>query len=201
MAEDKFAAMLQSCASKSHGTRARYRSGCHCMLCRAANSRYETDRDAARREGDTRGIVLAAAARAHILDLGERGVGYKAVAEASRVSKTIVFQIRQGKRLKIRQSTERAILAVTEEARGDASLIDAAPTWTLINELLAEGYTKVQLAHWLGYAHALQFKKKLITARSASRVERIYRLVRDGRLMRDRAALPAKRLRRADAAV
>ena len=29
---------------KPHGTRLKYMGGCKCMLCRAANSRYETER-------------------------------------------------------------------------------------------------------------------------------------------------------------
>lgn len=54
---------------KPHGTRLRYMAGCKCMLCRAANSRYETERAAARKNGDWNGLVSAIHARRHILKL------------------------------------------------------------------------------------------------------------------------------------
>ena len=58
-------------ATKPHGTRLKYMGGCKCMLCRAANSRYETERAVARKNGDWNGIVDARAARRHILKLSK----------------------------------------------------------------------------------------------------------------------------------
>ena len=46
-------------AAEPHGTRHRYLSGCKCVPCRAANSRYSTERAAAQRAGDWRGFVPA----------------------------------------------------------------------------------------------------------------------------------------------
>jgi len=49
------------------GTRAKYMGArCRCMLCRAANSRYETGRLAARKNGDWNGLVPADRARRHL---------------------------------------------------------------------------------------------------------------------------------------
>jgi hypothetical protein len=73
-------------ATKPHGTRLKYMGGCKCMLCRAANSRYETERAVARKNGDWNGIVDARAARRHILKLSKAGVGYKSVADAASVA-------------------------------------------------------------------------------------------------------------------
>ena len=72
-------------ATKPHGTRLKYMGGCKCMLCRAANSRFETERAVARKNGDWNGIVDARAARRHILKLSKAGVGYKSVADAASV--------------------------------------------------------------------------------------------------------------------
>jgi len=75
---------------KPHGTRLKYMGGCKCMLCRAANSRYEAERGVARKNGDWNGIVDARAARRHILKLSKAGVGYKSVADAASVAHTVV---------------------------------------------------------------------------------------------------------------
>ncbi len=114
-------------ATKPHGTRLKYMGGCKCMLCRAANSRYETERAVARKNGDWNGIVDARAARRHILKLSKAGVGYKSVADAASVAHSVVAEIRAGRKLRIRQRTERSILAVTKTAYARGALIDADP--------------------------------------------------------------------------
>ena len=97
------------------------------MLCRSANSRYETERAVARKYGDWNGIVDARAARRHILKLSKAGVGYKSVADAASVAHSVVAEIRAGRKLRIRQKTERSILAVTKTAYARGALIDADP--------------------------------------------------------------------------
>ena len=91
---------------RSHGTRVRYLGGCRCTDCRQANTQYERDRQKARAEGDWNGIVDAAAARQHLLDLAAQGVGRRAVADASDVPGTILCEVRSGRKTKIRARTE-----------------------------------------------------------------------------------------------
>ena len=75
-AQERIAAIRRTAAQSPHGTRARYIAArCRCLLCRAAASRYECERDAARRAGDYRGLVSAQEARDHILALGKKGSG------------------------------------------------------------------------------------------------------------------------------
>ncbi len=165
---------------RPHGTRLRYISGCHCVPCRAANSRYECARAAARRAGDWRGIVPADAARAHLKQLSRMGVGYKSVAAASDVAPSILFAIRSGAKTRIRASTERRILAVDGAAIADHALVPAGPTWKRIRELLDEGFSKAELARRLGYqTPALQLRRGQVLAASAAKVERFYRLMVD----------------------
>jgi hypothetical protein len=133
-----FAQLRERCMRGPCGTRAKYRGGCRCMLCRAANSRYETAR---------------------------------------------------GKESRIRARTERKILAADESIRADRSLVPARPSWQLIDKLLGEGYSRTQLARWLGSkakTPALQLRGRRITARTALNVERMVRAVEDGRLWRTR---------------
>ena len=182
---DRFAAMLQRAARRPHGTRARYRSGCRCLPCRAANSRYESERALLRRNGDWNGIVDAAPVRRHILWLSRHGVGRNAVAAASDVSVTVILGIRLRRRLQCRARTARRILAVDLDAREGGSHVSAAGPWRQITNLLRRGYSKRELARWLEYRPPhLQFGRRHMTARNAMRIDRLCRLIEAGKLSR-----------------
>jgi hypothetical protein len=158
------------------GTRVRYNGGCRCDACRAANTQYERERGAARRAGDWNGIVDARLARAHLLKLSRQGVGRRAVAAASDVAETVLMDVRSGRKKRIRARTERRILAVTRECASDRALVDAGPTWALIDELLEERFTEAQLARWLGYdTPRLQFGRERVTVRNAADVATLHR--------------------------
>ena len=51
----------------THGTRARYQAGCHCLPCRAANADYFRQWYKAKQTGDTPLGTRIPAARTHIL--------------------------------------------------------------------------------------------------------------------------------------
>lgn len=161
-----------------HGTRNRYVVGrCRCDECRAANTAYERARNQARAAGDWNGYVPADRARRHIAKLSRNGIGYKAINAVSDVGRAILVDIISGKRQQIRARTERKILLVNVSCAADRALIDSAPTWRLIDELLDEGYTKQRIATEMGYARPyLQLKRgKTITAKNAAKIERIHR--------------------------
>jgi len=122
------------------------------------------------------GLVPADGARAHVRKLGRLGIGYKSVGAACDVGHTILLLIRAGKRTRIRASTERRILGVDRGALADGALVPAAPTWRRIDKLLAEDFSRAEIARRLGFSSpALQFGRKRVTARTAARVERFYR--------------------------
>jgi hypothetical protein len=151
-------------------------AGCRCMLCRAANSRYETMRAAARKRGEWNGLVSADAVRAHLFALSDAGVGYKSVAAAAGVGHTTLMKIRAGRKLHLRRQTERRILDVDQSCIADGALVDARPAMRLIRSLLREGYPALRLCRFLGYkGQGLQFNDRRMTARNALRVERLYR--------------------------
>lgn len=183
---ERFVPIRAAAAERPHGTHARYVSGCHCLICRAAHSRYNSERERAKKDGDWNGIVSAERARKHLLRLSLVGVGYKAVAAAADVAPSILFQVKRGNRLHIRARAERRILAVDVQAIADGGRVDSAPSWRLIDALLGDGYSKAQIARWLGYkVQALQMKRGgQITAKRAANIERMYKLVRSGRLSR-----------------
>jgi hypothetical protein len=164
-----------------HGTRIRYMTGCRCVPCRAANSRYSSARELARKNGDRAEIVSASRARRHPETLARHGIGRYVAAEACGLNPRRIAEIRSGKKTNIRKRTERAILSVTLDARGANTLVDAQPVWAQIERLLSEGLTQRELARRLGSRSktpALQLSRRAITARNAMRVERLLSIMR-----------------------
>ena len=167
---------------KPCGIRIKYMGGCRCLPCRAANSRYETERLAMRKMGLTNRIVSADEARVHLARLSRRGVGYKTAADVAGVARSVVAKITSGERVRIREETERSILAVTPDAARGRALVNARPTWRRIDWLLEHGARKAWIAKALGYrVHALQLNRRKVTAENARRVRQLYEFVRFNR--------------------
>lgn len=159
------------------GSRAKYiGGGCRCMLCRAANSRYESARAIARKNGGWNGLVSAERARAHMLALSKAGIGRRSIGAASDVGDTTLQEVGSGKKTQIRADTERRILAVDRSCIADGALVDARPSWRRLRRLLDEGYPARRLCKFLGYkGDGLQFGTRWITAGNALRIEKLYR--------------------------
>lgn len=167
--------------TKPHGLRIKYLGGCRCVPCRAANSRYQSARLKAIKNGKSNPIVAANKARKHIIKLSKFGIGYKTVADIAGLSRSTVFKIRSGERKNLRKLNETAILAVDENALPDSALVSAKRTNKQINWLLKEGFKKGELAKRLGYQTAnLQIRQDVITAKTALKVERLYNQLRTG---------------------
>jgi len=184
-----YQALAAACERCPHGTRARYVAGCRCFQCRSANSLYQRQREQAIKEGDERGLVPVTRSVRHIKALSEKGIGYKVVADAAGVASSIVSKMLWGGKKKIRKDTQAKILSVDEQAAADHSRIPAGPTWQLLESLIEEGYTKTQIAKWLGSnakTPALQIRKDYITAKKALDVERLIAKLAAGKLRRDR---------------
>lgn len=164
-------------SASPHGTRARYCIGrCRCDLCREAARRYGRANYAARKAGQLNKIVSAAPAREHIRKLARAGVGYRMVAEAASLPKSVVLGIKNGSRANARKQSIARILAVTIDCRGDRTLVSAASTWRRIEKLLEEGFTKRDIARRLfkGANPSLQFGRQRVTVRTRARIERLF---------------------------
>jgi hypothetical protein len=163
-------------SSRPHGHHLRYMAGCKCFKCRRSNSDYERIRQAARLAGDWNGIVDAGPARAHLFKLSRAGVGQWSVVAATDIARSMIREIKNGDRLRIRARTERKILSVGLDQRADRSFVPARKALRLIRQLVDEGFTKSALAAKLGYkTRAIQLKKGLITARNEKRVVALHR--------------------------
>jgi hypothetical protein len=161
-----------------HGKRARYVQGCRCELCTTANREYARARARAKVYGKTNELVKARKARSHLRKLAKAGVGTRMVADLTGCSRSILLGIKQGVRKNCRKKTQDRILSVDPGVYGDATLVDAAPTWVLLNELLEDGWTKTELGRQLGSkakVPSLQVKKTKIMASTERRVRQLHK--------------------------
>jgi hypothetical protein len=128
------------------------------------------------------GLVPIDRSRRHLQLLSTAGVGYHAVAAASDVALGILAGIARGSKRRIRAATERRILSVDEGARADGSLVLAAPSWALLSDLEARGFTRRWISAELGYVHYAPFyscgrPKEWMLARNALAIEKLHRRV------------------------
>ena len=123
------------------------------------------------------GLVPTDKVLAHLRKLSDKGVGYKQVADAADVGRTMVHLIMVGKRTMMRAQNEKRILEVDEGAIADKGLVDARPVWTMIRKLVRKhGYTKVAIARKLGQkGQGLQLGKRRMTAKNAQKIEKLFR--------------------------
>jgi hypothetical protein len=166
---------------RDHGTNAKYKvEGCRCRECSVAASKHNR----ARARSVEPAYVAAGPARAHCRELSEAGVGLKQIVKASGVSQGALWKLMYGKNGKpskrIRRSTEQRILAVTPADAAAGSKIDAAPTWVLIDEMVAAGAAKIEIAAAIGQAGPLQLARTTVTARNARAVAELHEAWRAG---------------------
>lgn len=157
-----------------HGARTRYVAGCRCEACVAANRAYRAKQRAAYARGERDVTVSTDRALAHLCALSAQGVGRKAVSEASGIALCVIEDIKSGRKTRIRTSTQRRILAVTEGARMDGAHLPADQTKALIAELREEGFTARELARRLGYRTRHLDIGRFITYRNADRIKRLH---------------------------
>lgn len=125
------------------------------------------------------GLVSARGARRHLRRLSAAGVGRRAVGAACDVGDTLLTEVIAGRKRFIRAAVARRILSVDARAIADSAIVSAGRTWAILDELLARGWTKADLARRLGMKRpALQFGTRVL-ARTALAVERLHRTAGD----------------------
>jgi hypothetical protein len=169
-----------------HGSHAMYVAGCRCLQCRAGHSSYNAQRERAKRAGERNDLVDAAPAIEHLDNLLAGGVGRRSVAAASGVALSTIIWIRSGVRKRITRQTLKRILDVDAGAAAGGCRIPAGPTWKILDRLIADGFTKRQLAKWMGVGVSIQFRRDYVTAETATKVRRLAALQEAGKLRRDR---------------
>ena len=190
---------MEQTMTREHGTRAKYVvEKCRCQPCTIANRLYARERDRTERriaygiESPPVIFIDATETREHIQWLRQVGVGRRQIHATSRVARSTIQKIGSGQLLKIRPQTADRILAVGRHRAAGGTLIDAKPTWRLINDLLKHGCTRAQIARHINHnARALQISKTKIRKSTAEAVQQLhdqimFRIVEERRLSNER---------------
>lgn len=160
--------------TRAHGTRAKYViDKCRCDACRQAS----TEAQRAARARVEPAYIAAAPVRQHIRDLQAHGLGLKTIARQSGVSHGAISRLMYGTKdrapsKRVRPETAAKILAVLPSDAADGAIVDAAPTWDIINRLLARGWTKTAIARQIGQqGPGLQLGRRQISHRHARTIK------------------------------
>lgn len=180
--------VAQPGGGRAHGSYAKaVAERCGCEACRAAKAAYNRRRNQAITRPDEVWLpyVSAEPARRHLAALSAAGVGLKTVARLSGVSHGALSKIVYGEpgrgrppSRRVRPRTLEAILAVKVSDAAAKHRVSAGPTWQLIDELVAAGYTRAELARGLGSRAAipnLQIGRRTVLASTARSVELMHR--------------------------
>jgi hypothetical protein len=171
---------------RPHGY-ARYRlDGCRCNICGWARAQYDYARNDAILDGNWQPFSIIGPTQRHIASLNQLGYGDRSIAILAGINRKIVRDIRRGIRhdpsrgnpplTLIRTQTADAILTIPLDPAGlpDKTLVDATPTWQLIDDLIARGWTKTRIAQEAGLGRAIQLKRTQVTVRNAHRIEAVH---------------------------
>lgn len=156
-----------------HGHRWAYARGCRCDPCTDANTA-----EARRLEREGTDLVDAGPARAHLRSLLARGAGQKPLARAAGVNVKSIVAIADGEVSRIRPERAQLILALTHTAAEQhtatgrwGELVDARPTWRLIDWMVMHGWPKAWISREIGQdGRALQLRRDRISPANAEKV-------------------------------
>ena len=94
---------------------------------------------------------------------------------ATDIYPSIIIGVRNGTRTRLQKRTEKKILAVTTDLALDRALIDAAPTWRRINEMLAFGTAQAVILDFRDRpAHITPRRRNQLAVRTAARIEGLH---------------------------
>lgn len=171
---------------REHGTVARYRwgvtgnqpgNGCRCFECSDAVYRYEKARRHLREDGIP-AFIDATEVREHLLWLQSVGVGRRRVSQVTGIAMSTINALRGGHRTRVRPETADKLMGVSLAMASPGTNIAGGPTFALVDELLAMGYSQTELCRRLGMrTRSLNLRRStgLITAGRAARIASLHR--------------------------
>jgi hypothetical protein len=171
--------------TRPHGSHAKYAvDHCRCDPCRQAQREYNRRRIRAIARPDETWCpyIDAEPTREHIRWLATCGIGLKSLAKLAGVPHGTLSKLMYGDRARhmvpskrVRPATARRIMAVMPYHAVGAQRVPAGPTWRLLNELIALGWSRAELARRLGHqAPGLQIRRARVLASTARQVEQLH---------------------------
>lgn len=161
------------------GTRACYvNHRCRCTGCTDANRRYYHARHRRLAEeawgARPAALVDAEPTRTILTALQNVGVGLRTISDATGISRTTLRHITHGDRDRVRRETADAIARLRpDDVRRPGALVPARRTHALVQQLVADGWTKAAIGAWVTGnpdCRALQIRGDRITQANADAV-------------------------------
>lgn len=170
--------MQVSTQSDEHGTVTGHNHGCRCLKCRAAMCEYDRQRRIRTKAGQADFIVSSELASAHLWELSRAGMGLRAVAELTGISRRNLYWIRSRK-MRCRQSTEQRIMRVKTHERGETLKSGGAPMRAReakhkVDEMVAGGWSKLAIGRAMGNANLWWYGRERIRVSTHLRFQSVY---------------------------
>jgi hypothetical protein len=139
--------------------------------------------------GDGDYVVSAEFAADHLMALSKAHVGCRAVSDCTGIEARVIQSIKNGRRKRIRQSTEERIMAVTEDSGSAGATTPAGPTKRLVRSMVRAGYTPEEIAEAMGYkTRKLQWiNRERILVATKIKLEAVYQRLMERAAQRERA--------------
>lgn len=160
-----------------HGSTRMYGRGCRCLRCGIAYSEAQKERRERLKRGEGDYSVSAQAARDHLRYLSRHDVGYRSVFDCTGIYPQVVQAIRNGRRKRIRLSTEAKILKVPASAKSGGAYVSSRRSVSQLNSLLKMGYRRKEIAAEMGYrSGSIQWERSpRITVRTELKMAAAFR--------------------------
>lgn len=171
------------------GTYMGYRDGCRCDDCRKTWRAYHTAWAWDRRHGGPRRLVGAKDVKEYIAALRRHGWTDRGIADAAGVGRGTVSAIRRRDQHKLKPDTYQRILGVPVDLHpGGQHLVPIGDLRTLVDAMLAAGYSRKAIGKMLGYrngwryrldrpSHANRRPGRQCTSRTYRKAHILYRLL------------------------
>lgn len=174
-----------TCPAERHDTRAAYTAGCRCPTARAANTAYARQRKRRTAHAVMGGgppyQVNVEKARAVLETALAAGWTLRQIEATTNLRRDHLARIKGGTSRPVKNvrwaayNTLTAVAATPPPNPPGGALIDGTPTHRRIQALIAIGWPKKELARRLGVGRSLQIRTDLVTARTARKVDALYR--------------------------
>ena len=162
----------------SHGTNSGYSAhNCRCGPCTVAHRVYIREWMRKKRDQEygfapvVNPYLDNTEAAEHLAWLSSQGVGRRTISQHTGLAVTTLWKIQSRQAKRSQQVTINKILAVHKGIVRPGARIDAGPTWALVDELRAHGWSKARISAAIGRnGRALQIGKTTVRRSTAQEI-------------------------------
>lgn len=163
-----------------HGKNWIYLTGCRCDACRDAHRIYERNRQRSIRrqnyglEFHEPFFVDATEVIKHLHFLRSKNLGTQAIADSANINRETVKKLISGKQRFVTRRVENKILGVSAYPSKKGHYVDTKEVKRLVDELVAHGHSKRQIAMAIGRKELI-LKNKTVRLMTLEAIKRVHK--------------------------